>query len=393
MISLEIEILLSDVLEQKRLILATLSSPRQKGGISKVTIRPILLKGKSSFQITENHLQKAFHHNFTKESCFEWLKKHLGDFKQAFFYTNVGDYHLLLGKKGHFTLLKKGPTKIPRELKHNRQKDYIWEEGIPVPFLVHLGIMNSEGKVYAAKKDKFRQINRFLEMINDVLPHFNHSQRLQVVDFGCGKAYLTFALYHFLKETKGYQIAMAGLDLKSDVIAYCQGLVEKLGYQDDLQFMCGDINDFQIKGTVDMVVSLHACDTATDAALERAIRWQSQVILSVPCCQHEVMQQIQQEKLLPLMKHGIVKERFAALVTDAARAQLLEVLGYQTQILEFIDVEHTPKNLLIRAIRRSQSQLEAHQQLAWRTYCEFKKTLHIFPSLEKRFQWELRYLN
>lgn len=383
----EIEDLLAALIEKDELILATLSSPRLPDGASKAVVRPLLIKEKLNYQLTENHRQQAFHHNLSKKECLNWLKQHLHDFKQTFLYASSVDYHILLGKKGNLTLLKKPPSKAPRKLIHNRQKEYLLQEGKPIPFLVHLGVMNAEGKVHTAKKDKFRQINRFLEMIDDVLPHLDSTRSLHIVDFGCGKAYLTFALYHFLKRIKGFQIHLTGIDLKSDVIQYCQELSQALGYQNDFQFIQGDIDNYQTQEGVDMVVSLHACDTATDAALEKAVRWQAQVILSVPCCQHELLQQIQQEQLRPLLKHGILKERFSALATDAARVQLLEVLGYQAQILEFIDLEHTPKNLLIRAIRRSQS--DGHRKAAWQTYLSFKQTLHIDPSLERRFQSEL----
>ncbi len=383
----EIEHLIETILEKQELILATLSAPRIAKDISKVVIRPLLIKGKLSYQVTENRQQQAFHRNLFKEECLNWVKQHLENFKQIFFYTTSADYHVLLSKKGNVTLLKKAPSKAPLDLIHNRQKEYLLQEGEPIPFLVHLGVMNAEGKVHAAKKDKFRQINRFLEMIDDVLLHLDSSRPLHIIDFGCGKAYLTFALYHFLKAIKGYQVQLLGLDLKQDVIQYCQELAQSLGYQDDLHFIREDIDHYQAKHPIDMVVSLHACDTATDAALEKAIRWQAQVILSVPCCQHELMHQIQQEELRPLLKHGILKERFAALATDAARVQLLEALGYQAQILEFIDVEHTPKNLLIRAIKRSQP--DGHCKAAWQAYVKFKHLLHVHPSLEKRFQLEL----
>lgn len=386
----EIDEVLGSILDKDELILATLSSPRAAQGISKATIRPLLIKGNRSYQITENRQKQAFHQNVSKEDCLHWLRQYLPQFKQSFFYTASADYHVLIGKKGNWTLLKKVPSKAPRDVPHNRSKQYVLQEGKPIPFLVKLGVMNAEGKVYAAKADKFRQINRFLEMIDDILPHLEGSKPLHIVDFGCGKSYLTFALYHFLKVAKGYQVHLTGIDLKDDVIQYCQKLAHELGYQEDLQFIRGDIDHYQTQEEVDLVVSLHACDTATDAALEKAIRWQSKVILSVPCCQHELLPQIQQELLRPLLKHGILKERFAALATDAVRVQLLEVLGYQAQILEFIDVEHTPKNLLIRAVKRPPA--EGHQQSTWQAYLKFKHMLNIQPCLERRFQAELAEL-
>lgn len=378
-----IENLLQTIFEQDSLISGILSSPLKKNDISKVTIRPIRVKGELTYQITEQRGQKALHHNVSSSACLDWLKRHLPDFKQTHFYTTSADYHVMIGKKGNFTILKKAPTKGSPQLIHNRQKEYVLEEGNPIPFLVHLSLMNTEGKVYPAKRDKFRQINRFLEMIEDIVPHLDTSQTLRIIDFGCGKAYLTFALYHFLTSIKGYQVQMIGLDLKQDVISFCQELALELNYGNGLQFIQGDINAFDAAAGVDLVVSLHACDTATDAALEKAVRWQSKVILCVPCCQHELLNQIQQEALQPLLKHGILKERFAALATDAARAQLLDVLGYHTQIMEFIDLEHTPKNLLIRAVRRSQT--SENQKRSWDTYQTFKQTLHIHPSLERRF--------
>lgn len=383
----EIIDLLSGIFEKDELILATLSAPHAPSNVSKIAVRPIVIKGKPSYQATEKRQQQAFHHNFAKDECLKWLQVRLEEFKQTFLYTKSADYHILLGKKGNLTLLKKPPTKTLRQLVHNRKKEYLLHEGEPIPFLIRLGVMNSEGKIYVAKQDKFRQINRFLEMIDDVLPYFDPSHPLRIIDFGCGKAYLTFALYHFLKVAKGYPVHMVGIDLKADVIQYCQDLSKELGYQDSLQFVRDEIDHYQAKEGVDLVISLHACDTATDAALEKAIRWQAKVILSVPCCQHELMPQIHQELLRPLLKHGILKERFAALTTDAARAQLLEVLGYQTQILEFIEVEHTPKNLLIRAFKRLQP--DEHRKAAWQAYLKFKETLHIDPSLERRFQIEL----
>lgn len=383
-----LEQLLQGIFDQSSLISATLSSPLKAGESSKAAIRPIRVKGQLNYQITEQRGQQALHSNLRPEACFAWLKQHIPLFKQTYLYTSSADYHVLTSKKGQLTILKKGPAKAPKELLHNRKKEYVLEEGVPVPFLIHLGVMNGDGKVYPAKKDKFRQINRFLEMIEDVLPHLDSSCTLQIVDFGCGKAYLTFALYHFLTKVKGFQVQMVGLDLKRDVIDTCQELAQTLGYEHDLQFIQGDINAFDAKSGVDLVVSLHACDTATDAALEKAIRWQAKVILCVPCCQHELMHQVEQESLNPLLKHGILKERFAALATDAARVQLLDVLGYHTQIMEFIDLEHTPKNLLIRAVKRPHV-TESQKAAAWQAYLQFKQLLSINPSLECRFQSQL----
>ena len=381
----DLKSLISEIFENESLISAVLSSPRNKQVSSKIAIRPLLIKGKIFYQWTEQKNNQAIHNNLSGVDSENKLLEQCELFKQIFIYTNQADYHILIDKKLQPKILKKAPTKTSLPLSHNREKNYLLQDGTKIPFLIELGIMNQEGKVYSQKRDKFRQINRFLEMVDDVIDYFKDTSTLHIVDFGCGKAYLTFALYHYLKWIKGFNFKITGLDLKQDVIENCQHLTEQLNFQ-NLQFILGDINQFQTKEPVDMVVSLHACDTATDAVLEKAVRWEAKVILSVPCCQHELYSQVQNQELVPLLKHGILKERFAALATDAARAQLLEVLGYQTQLLEFIDMEHTPKNLLIRAVRKPQTRLDPS---AWQTYLAFKKALHIDPSLERRFHQEL----
>ena len=233
---------------------------------------------------------------------------------------------------------------------HNRVKQYILREGVPVPFLIDLGVMNEQGKIVHARYDKFRQINRFLEFIEDILPRLSRDREVTILDFGCGKSYLTFAMYYYLRELKGYDVNIIGLDLKTDVIEKCNSLAGRYGYE-KLHFYHGDIADYEGVSSVDMVVTLHACDTATDYALAKAVEWGAEVILSVPCCQHEINKQIKNEMLEPVLRYGILKERMSALITDAVRANLLESKGYETQILEFIDMEHMPKNLLIRAVR------------------------------------------
>ncbi|MBA2368428.1 MAG: SAM-dependent methyltransferase [Candidatus Protochlamydia sp.] len=382
----ELENLLTSLFENKLLISAVLSSPLFPGVSDKITLRSLVMNGQANFQSTTIVQKQAFHKNYKPSEALVLLKQNLFNYKQTMLFTRTADYQILINKKQHATLLKKTASKAATPLTHNRTKEYILPEGIPVPFLVKLGVMSPAGKVNAQKGDKFRQINRFLEMVEDVLPHFQQKSTLQIVDFGCGKAYLTFALFHFLKEVKGYTVNMKGIDLKEAVIQECSRLSKDLGYAEELEFILGDINAFDIDRSVDLVVSLHACDTATDAALEKAIKWQARVILSVPCCQHELFKQVRHDGLAPLLKHGIIKERFAALATDAARGQLLEALGYQVQILEFIDVEHTPKNLLIRAIIGSNKK---DCSKALEEYRVFKSLLNIHPSLEKRFQENL----
>ncbi|TMV50847.1 SAM-dependent methyltransferase [Paenibacillus mesophilus] len=332
---------------------AVLSQPRKGGGATadKVKIKPVLLKNGLHYQFAHYTGTKVLHENVAPEQTAARAEELLhAQYKQGLLQTSEADYHILFNKKDEAAVLKKKATKTSVELAHNRKKRYVLEEGTPVPFLIELGVMNGQGKVLAAKYDKFRQINRFLEMIDDVVPHLPGGRTVRIVDFGCGKSYLTFALYHYLREVRKLDLQVVGLDLKEDVIRHCNDLAERLGY-DRLRFLVGDISRYDGMDAVDMVVTLHACDTATDAAIEKAVRWGAGVILSVPCCQHELFGQIRNEAMSPLLKHGILKERFASLVTDAARAQLLELLGYKTQVLEFIDMEHTPKNLLIRAVK------------------------------------------
>ena len=234
------------------------------------------------------------------------------------------------------------------ELSHNRKKNYLLDPDKPYPFLVRLGVQSPEGKVKKQKYDKFKQINRFIEFIHDSLDYLPKDRTIRILDFGSGKSYLTFALYHYLKIERGLDIHVTGLDLKKEVIEECAKIAKDLQY-DQLEFLVGDINDYNDETSVDMVVTLHACDVATDMALARAVKWDAQVILSVPCCQHELHRQLQSAPLDVMLQHGIIKERFAALATDSIRAEILSLVGYDVQLLEFIDMEHTPKNILIRA--------------------------------------------
>ena len=276
-------------------------------------------------------------------------------------------------------LIKPATAKASADsVSHNRQKQRVVQEGELIPFMIELGIMTKDGQVIAKEQDKFSASNRFLEMVTDVLPNLPMDREIKIVDFGCGKSYLTFALYHLLAVKLKRQISVVGLDLKEDVIAFCTDLARKLGYE-KLHFQVGDIAKYEDQSAVDMVVTLHACDTATDAALVKAIDWGASVILSVPCCQHELFRQVANEALKPLLSHGLLKERFSALATDAVRAQLLEVLGYKTQLLEFIDPEHTPKNMLIRAVRG----IPTDTQRKWDGYVAFRDTLRLSPYLER----------
>ncbi len=366
------------------MITATLSQRRKPGETeySKVTIKPAMLKQRLHYQFTYYYSNKVTHENIPAEQWPEQMMKLFEEtFRQGLLCTEAADYQVLISKKYKVSILTKSPSKKPGSLLHNRRKEYILEEGRPVPFLVALGIMTPEGKVLAKKYDKFRQINRFLEMVQDVIPHLPEDRPLTIVDFGCGKSYLTFALYHYLTVEQRRQLKVVGLDLKADVIEYCSMLADKLEYH-DLRFLVGDIAEYDELSKVDMVVTLHACDTATDAALEKAVRWGASVILSVPCCQHELFGQVENQVMEPLLAHGILKERFSALATDAIRAKLLDILGYKTQLLEFIDMEHTPKNILIRAVKSPGGNIEP----LWREYTAFRDFLNASPYLEKACQ-------
>ncbi|MBP3611006.1 MAG: SAM-dependent methyltransferase [Lachnospiraceae bacterium] len=361
----------------------TISNPVKEETLTKVKIRPLELKGTSLFQIEEFTKTQAFHKNVTLDELQKLFPLYFEKrFRQALLKTPEEEVQILVSKKGAVSVLRKKTknAQLPKlPLSHNRTKNYILNEGTPVPFLVELGVMTKDGAVTKAKYDKFRQINRFLEFIQDILPALPANRTITILDFGCGKSYLTFAIYHFLKVLHGRNVKIIGLDLKKDVITNCNRLAEKLGYE-ELTFLHGDIADYEGMNQVDMVVTLHACDTATDYALAKATFWNASVILSVPCCQHELNKQITNENLAPLLKYGLIKERTAALFTDAIRGNLLEAAGYQTQILEFIDMEHTPKNILLRAVRKQKPSEETLQK----NLAELKPTLdflHVDPTL------------
>lgn len=330
----------------------------------KVRIRPVILKNEIEYQVSEFVGRKVLHSNHSaadvKKKIIDYMTE---DFKQAQINMTDAAATILSSKSKTLTCKykKAGQLKVQRDLSHNRTKKYIIQEGKPVAFMIDLGVMGQDGKIIRTRYDKFRQINRFLEYIEDILPKLDKERELTIIDFGCGKSYLTFAMYYYLKELKGYNIRIIGLDLKADVIEHCNELRTRYGY-DKLDFYVGDIATYKDVDKVDMVVTLHACDIATDYALAKAVKWGAEVILSVPCCQHEANRTIKSDILSPVMDYGILKERMAAIVTDAARAKLLTANGYDTQILEFIDMEHTPKNLLIRAVKGGKEDLSAREK-------------------------------
>lgn len=312
-------------------------------------------KGKT-YQVAKYTDKQVFHENITYENllnrCMELAENR---YKQINGMSATEEHIILVSKKGNCTYkVKKTATDAvklsAKQQGHNRQKNYILKEGMNIAPLVDMGVFTKDGKVVNAMYDKYKQINRFIEIIDDEVSNLK-VEELNVIDFGCGKSYLTFVVYYYLTEVMNLKVNMIGLDLKEDVIKKCNQAAEKYNYT-NLKFEVGDVNGFKAPFDVDMVITLHACDTATDFALYNAIQWKAKMIFSVPCCQHELNKQIRPEELNILSRYGIIKERFSALATDAIRANLLEYCGYKTQLLEFIDFEHTPKNILIRAVRR-----------------------------------------
>ncbi|MBR0409642.1 MAG: SAM-dependent methyltransferase [Eubacterium sp.] len=372
----------------KDLLGITISNPRKAGEIRRYVIRPVLIREKLMYQLAAYTATQVFHENLTGGQLCGRLSEILPDYKQVLMQTASADIQALINKKGKAAIkitpgLKNEASVIKvRDLSHNRKKNYILKEGTPVPFLKDLGVMTGEGKIVRAKYDKFRQINRFLEYIEDIIPCLPADREITILDFGCGKSYLTFAVYYYLHEIRSMPVKIIGLDLKKDVIRTCSRLAAKYGYE-KLDFYEGAIEEFEGVSQVDMVITLHACDTATDFALYKAVSWGASVILSVPCCQHELNAQLKNGQYSIITDYGILKERFAALATDGIRASLLEAVGYDTQILEFIDMEHTKKNLLIRAVKKNK-----RSELKWKEVEDFCEQFHFEPTLKKLLEME-----
>lgn len=346
-----------------------ISNPRMK---SEPVNKIVAEKKQNGWQIASYTQKQVFHENVsgslnkTSENSQEdgntvleissrLFELALGNYKQINAFSATKEHVILISKKGACNYkVKRIANDTIRvagvQAEHNRKKNYILEEGTKIEPLIDMGIFTKEGRVVNSMYDKYKQINRFIEILDDEIPK-RRMETLHVIDFGCGKSYLTFIVYYYLTQIRGLKVEMIGLDLKEDVIKKCNQAAQKYGYV-NLRFEMGDINGYHAPFDVDMVITLHACDTATDFALYNAICWNADMIFSVPCCQHELNGQIRPEKLEILSRYGIVKERFCALATDAIRANLLEYCGYKTQLLEFIDFEHTPKNIMIRAVKR-----------------------------------------
>lgn len=357
-----------------------LSKPVSK---SELYIKCTLEQRAGFWQLTRYTQKQAFHENIPSKDLLQTLENTIQDhYLQVNAFSSEREHCILLSRKGTCTYRE---TVMPAESRtatvreeHNRKKQYILEEGKPIAPLVDMGIFTREGKVVRSMYDKFRQINRFLEILEDELANWK-GDSIHVIDFGCGKSYLTFIVYYYLTEIRGIRAEIIGLDLKTDVIEKCSRAAQNYGY-DGLHFEKGDINGYKTPFDVDLVMTLHACDTATDYALYNAVQWKAKLIFSVPCCQHELNGQMEPGTLPILSRYGILKERFCALATDAIRGNLLEYCGYRTQLMEFIDMAHTPKNILIRAVRRPVSNAKKQQE-ALEQVCALTNEFQFHPTL------------
>ena len=371
---------------EKPLKKITLSSPLYKNNPNgKIVLEPKQSsRGSLFFQFSVYYDNQVKHENdFCAVDAADRMGAYLSEgYKQWDIILHGENIKVLMNQKQQCKIIQNGtPTKsaMPEPpAPHNVEKNYILRENTPIPWLISLGVMEQNGRVVAQYRKKFKQLNKFLEMIDDVADQI--PQDSEIIDFGCGKSYLTFALYYYLNIVRQKNVSITGLDLKTQVVAECQRLAESFGF-DRLRFLSGDIKDYRHDGKgVDMVVTLHACDTATDYALFAAITWRARIILTVPCCQHELFRQIENETLNPLLRHGILKERFAALLTDACRASLLELCGYRATVMEFIDMEHTPKNIMIRAVQKSKPAPSEQEREA---LSAMLAAFHVEPALYK----------
>ena len=331
--------------------------------IKNACLRKKVLGGKRCYQIGRYTEKQVFYENVEEDSFGDCLTGELDrGYRQVNAFATGEEWDVKISKKGKLAVNKrKTEGKAITIAGNNRKKKYILEEGMDIPVFVSLGIFTKDGKVVNSMYDKFKQINRFAEIVDDVMKSYNKSS-INILDFGCGKSYLTFVVYYYLQEVKHLDVHITGLDLKAQVIEDCNRLAEKFGYT-GLQFELGDINGYRTDMDIDMVMTLHACDVATDYALYNAICWNADYILSVPCCQHELNRQIHSDKLAAITHYGILKERMAALMTDSIRGLMLEACGYKTDVMEFIDIAHSPKNLLIRAVKKNVSQEKRNKAL------------------------------
>lgn len=371
------------LINAKTLVQATISQPRQKSNeLKRIRLKPLELRGVYMIQFEYQYERILKHENIQIENLQQQLNELFENFRQVHAEFTEQTVQIQLSKKNKVLWKSDQASSVKQiNLSHNRKKHYLLDESTLYPFLVRLGVQSEDGQIKKQKYDKFKQINRFVEFIDDSLAHLPKDRQIRILDFGSGKSYLTFALYHYLKIEKGLNIRVTGLDLKKEVIEECNRIAKDLNYG-DLEFQVGDINDYNEETSVDMVVTLHACDVATDMALARAVKWGAKVILSVPCCQHELNRQLNVPTLSIMTQHGLIKERFAALATDSIRAEILSLVGYETQLLEFIDMENTPKNVLIRAYLTGKVPTKEQRV----KFNEFTQFLNAKPFLQEELQ-------
>lgn len=376
-------------IDNNSFIKAVFSNSKNSTEYKKINIKPLIIKGEIRIQFEQFKENKAFHSNLSIDETFSYLDSILNNFKQILIINSSEEIQILQNKKG-FSFKNKKTDEKQVSLSHNKKKNYILEDNTPIPFLIKLGVMSNDGHVSKEKFNKFRQINRYLEFIEDTLKELQDKKlidnSMKIVDFGCGKSYLTFALYHYLKNIKNMNIEIIGLDLKDDVIKHCNEIAKELEFT-NLSFLKGDIKDFNSFKNVDMIFSLHACNNATDYSILKGLELGAKAILAVPCCQSEINQKIDKSKttelknsLSPFGNHGILQERFSSLATDALRALALELCGFNTKVMEFIDMEHTPKNILIKAIRGNISEEKLYEKKV--EYDRYLKFLGVDPLID-----------
>ncbi len=382
--------ILNDLFINKNIVKCVFSNMKGNSSYSKIIIKPLIIKGEYLYQFEQFKDNKAYHSNLPIEEAIGLLSSLIENFYQYVIFTKESQIQIIKNKKDFSFKEVKSNKNISTSLSHNKVKNYILEEGKPIPFLVKLGVMGDKGEVFKHSYNKFKQINKYLEFIEGTINELQSKKlidnHIKIIDFGCGKSYLTFALHYYLENVKKLSFDIIGLDLKKDVIATCSNIVSELSLK-NIEFLTGDIKDFNKLNNVDIIFSLHACNNATDYAILKGLQLNAKAILAVPCCQHEFYQKISANKESSFFKmqkaigeHGILLEKFSAIATDAFRGKALELCGYNTQIMEFIDMEHTPKNILIKSILGNKSQKELEKKLI--EYNDYKEFLGIEPLLE-----------
>lgn len=372
---------LKKINDENTLISMVISKQRRKShAILKINVRPVLINSKVMYQAEYHYSNKVTHYNFEKDELVDFVIGEVkNNFKQVNIFTTENDIQILANKIEKAKINTKPPTQKAKDINHNKNKNYLIPDNTPCDFLIKLGVMDENGKVYQKHYSKFRQINRYLEIVSDCLPYLN-KDKIKIIDFGCGKSYLTFALYYYFKKQLGIPVDITGLDLKENVIELCNNIARELNYE-GLDFKLGDIADYK-DTQCDMVVTLHACDTATDYALINAVSWNTKIILSVPCCQHELFKQIDNPVENSMFKHGIIKDKFTELLTDGLRGLKLESKGYDVSMIEFTSLEHTSKNILIKAVLDEKAS-EQSKKNALNQYEALKKQYNVTPTIDQ----------